>query len=113
MTDACTCCSQPLVVYRAVADGWVLRCVPCGIYLHVADAELMTSYRFVLVKRYVRGARWPSGDPRMCDRCGISQRENGSRRRQATFTATLVEPGSPYRLPVAYCHDHEPDEVAV
>ncbi len=110
VTDVCPVCSQPLTVYRAVADGWTFRCDPCDIYLHATDTEMMTTYRFVLVRRYARGARWPSGDPRMCDRCGINQRLNGGhRRRQATFTATLVEAGSLHRLPVAYCPEHEPE----
>ena len=47
MTDACPLCHQPLVVYRAVKDGWTLRCEPCDIYFYASDAELMTAVDFL------------------------------------------------------------------
>jgi len=102
----CPHCSQPLTVYRAVEDGWTLRCVPCDIYFYVSDTELTEmGVRYVNVKRTVNGAHWPSGGVRLCTRCGL----NGGRRLPATFTAILLEAGSKHRLPVAYCHDHEPE----
>ncbi len=58
--------------------------------------------RLVNVKRYKRGARWPDGDARMCDRCAAER----TRRSRATFTAIRLENG--FRMPVAYCVNHEP-----
>lgn len=62
------------------------------------------SYRYINVQRYKRGAKWPDGNPRMCTRCGYERK----RRKRAVVTAVLKYTGSPYRVPVAYCDDHDP-----
>ena len=74
----------------------------------VVSVDLVGGFRLVGVQRFKRGAYWGPGDPRMCLRCGISR----GRRRQAVLTALLTRPPARYRLPVAYCRDHMPDEVA-
>ena len=102
--NECPHCSQPLTVYRAVEDGWTLRCASCDIYFHVTNAELIDmGVRYINVKRFVNTAHWPWGGVRLCNRC------NPNRGHLATFTATLIEAGSKSPLPVAYCRDHEPE----
>ena len=70
----------------------------------------MTKFKFQSVKRYKRGAFWSPGDPRLCIRCKVHHRNEGTRSSQAVMTADLVIAGSPWTLPVAYCPDHAPEE---
>ncbi len=67
-------------------------------------------FRLVEVKWFKRGARFADGEPRMCGRCSIEGRR---RRSQAVLTAILVRPPAPYRMPLAWCGDHVPEEVTL
>jgi hypothetical protein len=69
----------------------------------------MVSFRFTNVQHYKRGASWPDGSPRMCIRCGY---EGLGRRARATVIATLRKAGSRFKVPVAYCPNHTPEEVS-
>lgn len=62
--------------------------------------------KYVNVKSFVRGATWPSGDPRYCTTCAYA---GGSRRKQAVVVADRK--GRKFRLPVAYCEGHVPAEL--
>ncbi len=67
--------------------------------------------RYINIKRQpIRGARWENGSARMCGQCqvDVSYQRRG-RARQAVVTATLLN--AKYRLPVAYCHDHIPEQL--
>jgi hypothetical protein len=64
------------------------------------------SYRFQNIKRYKRGAYWPDGKPRYCTRCGAEQQ---TRRNQAYLVAVLQD--TKYKVPVAYCAIHVPEEL--
>jgi hypothetical protein len=66
------------------------------------------SYTFTHVKRYKRGAKWDNGDTRTCTRCRIER----SRAKQAVVTALMKYAGSQYKVPVAYCEDHTPEDLA-
>lgn len=65
------------------------------------------SFRYVNVKRYKRGANWPLGQTRICTRCQIER----SRGRQAVVVAELRRSGSRFKLPVAYCEHHLPEDL--
>jgi hypothetical protein len=65
------------------------------------------SYRFIDVKRYKRGAKWPDGKPRYCTRCGAENR----RRKQATVTALMQYLGAKTKVPVGYCDEHTPEGI--
>lgn len=67
-------------------------------------------FRLVEVKRYKRGAFYTDGEPQMCGRCSIEGRR---RRRQAVLTAVLVRPPATYRMPLAWCPVHVPEEVTL
>jgi len=66
------------------------------------------SFWFENVKEHPDGVTWPNGDPLLCVRCEI----DGLRRKRATVTAYLRNPGTRFKVPVAYCPDHVPAEVA-
>lgn len=66
------------------------------------------SFYWTRVQRYKRGAQWDDGSPRMCTRCGIER----TRRQQAVMTALLRLEGNRFKVPVGYCNDHVPEEVA-
>ena len=70
------------------------------------------SYHYQQVKRYKRGAKWPDGEPRMCTRCGAQvAHEMKSRRKQAVVTAMMCYAKTKFKLPVAYCDEHIPDQL--
>ena len=58
--------------------------------------------KWINIRHYKRGARWPDGTNRMCTRCGVRRR----RRRQAVVTAEIAD--GRYRVPVGYCEDDIP-----
>ena len=64
----------------------------------------MADRNFVTIQWFKRGARWPDGDPRMCDRCAVDR----SRSNRATMTA-IEKDTAGYRMPVAYCEQHLPE----
>ena len=68
--------------------------------------------KLINVKRSKRGATWSNGEPRMCTTCSIEDKDEDRRRRrrQAVVTADRVN-GSRFRLPVAYCEKHVPDDL--
>ena len=65
-----------------------------------------THISFINIKRFKRGAFWPDGKPRYCTRCGAEQQ---SRRNQAFLVANIQD--GKYRVPVAYCATHIPEEL--
>ncbi len=70
------------------------------------------SYRYQEVKRYKRGAKWPNGEVRMCTRCGaLADSDALGRRKQATVTAMMKYGKTQFKLPVAYCDEHIPDQL--
>jgi len=66
------------------------------------------SYRLINVRRYKRGASWDNGEPRLCTRCGV----NKTRKKRAVVVADLKYGGTKFAIPVAYCENHIPDEIA-
>lgn len=70
---------------------------------------MATTFKFVNVKRYKRGATWADGSTRLCTRCGTERR----RRIQATTVANLTRTGSRFKVPVAYCDKHLPQELII
>ena len=66
----------------------------------------MVERNFVTVQWFKRGAKWPGGEPRMCDRCNVER----SRSNRAAVTAIEKTIGG-YRMPVAYCDHHIPVEM--
>ncbi len=67
----------------------------------------MTTH-YTHIKRYKRGAHWPTGEPRMCVRC----RANGRPRANvAVVTAVSKSDKDSFKMPVGYCQEHIPDEL--
>ena len=64
----------------------------------------LTQRTFVTIQWFKRGARWPNGEPRMCDRCNVER----TRSNRATMTA-IEKDGAGFRMPVAYCQPHIPE----
>lgn len=66
--------------------------------------------KFTGVKRLKRGAVWADGTTRTCTGCRIDiSYERRRRARQATTVATLHD--GRFRIPVAYCDGHLPDDL--